>query len=122
MSYKHLSSDDRIVIDTLLCESRDNVYIADRIGVDKSTIGREIKRNASKRRLKHPKPVIRPAILDFDGRRLRSSGLTKDKYEAIASYNKESRIKLNRAGSTTTESPTKRLKLGMEMPINNGLD
>ena len=88
MSYKHLNSEDRIVIDTLLSESRDNVYIASRLGVDKSTIGREIKRNASKKKLKHLKAVARPAILDFDGRKLRSSGLTMDKYEAIASYDK----------------------------------
>lgn len=87
MSYKHIKSDDRIVIDTLLLESRTNTYIAERIGVDKSTIGREIKRNASKKKLKHPKSVIRPAILAFDGRQLKGSGFTKIKYEVLAEYN-----------------------------------
>jgi IS30 family transposase len=87
VSYKHLKSADRIVIDTLLGESRDYAYIARRLGVNKSTIGREISRNAGKRRLKHPKVVPRPAILDYDGRKRRSSGLTKDKYQAIADYN-----------------------------------
>jgi len=84
--YKHLSAEDRIVIDTLLEETRSQTYIAHRIGVDKATIGREIKRNARKRRLKHPKVVERPALLDYDGRKNRGSGLTKKKYEAIAAY------------------------------------
>ena len=87
MSYKHLKSEDRIVIDTLLSESKSNAYIADRIGVDKSTIGREIKRNANKCKLRHPKVVARPVILDFDGRKRRGSGLTKHKYEALSTYN-----------------------------------
>ena len=87
MSYKHLKSEDRIVIATLLDESRDYSYIARRIGVDKSTIGREIKRNSSRRKLKHPKLVPRPAILDYDGRKSRNSGLTEHKYEAIDAYN-----------------------------------
>lgn len=87
MSCRHLNSEDRIVIDTLLAEARTHTYIAERIGVDKSSIGREIKRNSSKRKLKHPKLVPRPEILDFDGRSLRGSGLTKEQYLAIASYN-----------------------------------
>lgn len=87
MSYKHLSAADRIVIDTLLSEARSYTYIALRIGVDKSSISREIRRNRVKCKLKHPKLVPRPAILDFNGRSLRGSGLTKEKYEAIASYN-----------------------------------
>ena len=89
VSYKHIKSEDRIVIATLLDESRDYSYIARRIGVDKSTIGREVKRNSSRRKLKHPKVVPRPAILNLDGRRHRGSGLTKDKYAAIAGYNEE---------------------------------
>lgn len=87
MSYKHLKSEDRIVIDTLLGESRDYAYIARRLGVNKSTIGREISRNTAQRKLKHPKQVPRPEILDYDGRKTRSSGLTKEKYQAIADYN-----------------------------------
>lgn len=87
VSYKHLKSDDRIVIDTLLLESRTNTYIADRIGVDKSTIGREIKRNTCKKKLKHPKSVVRPAILDIDARKLRGSGFSEAKYGALAEYN-----------------------------------
>jgi len=86
--YKHLKSEDRIVIDTLLGEYRDYSYIAKRLGVNKSTIGREISRNTTKRKLKYPKAVHRPATLDYDGRKTRSSGLTKDKYQAIADYNK----------------------------------
>lgn len=113
MSYKHLNSDDRIVIDTLLVESRSNTYIADRIGVNKSTISREIKRNSIKRKLKHPKSVIRPVILDFDGRKLRSSGLTMDKYEVIALYNKAvaAQTKVNKyyyAGAASTRTKARR--------------
>lgn len=52
MSYKHLKPEDRIVIDTLLLESRDYSYIAERLGVNKSTISREIKRNGVKRKFK----------------------------------------------------------------------
>ena len=87
MSYKHLKSEDRIVIATLLDESRDYSYIARRIGVDKSSVGREIKRNSGRRKLKQPEVVPRPAILDYDGRSSRGSGLTKHKYAAIAAYN-----------------------------------
>ena len=88
MSYKHLKSEDRIVIATLLGEARNYSYIAKRIGVDKSTIGREIRRNCLKHKFKHPKIVPRPAILDIDGRKYRGSGFTKDKYGAIGEYNK----------------------------------
>lgn len=87
MSYKHISAEDRIVIDTLLSESRNNVYIARRLGVDKSTIGREIKRNACKRKLRHPPFVPRPTLLDYDGRKQRGSGLTKEKYQVLTQYN-----------------------------------
>lgn len=113
MPYKHINSDDRIVIDTLLSESRDNVYIARQIGVDKSTISREIKRNASKRKLKHPKVVSRPAILSFDGRTRRGSGLTKDKYEAIAKYNQAvtTQVQMNKYyyhGAANKQAKTRR--------------
>jgi len=88
VSYKHISSEDRIVIDTLLSESRTKAYIARRLGVNRSTIGREIKRNASKSKPKGSQPLARPKILDVDGRRLRGSGFTKTKYEALDTYNK----------------------------------
>ncbi|MFZ2544389.1 MAG: IS30 family transposase, partial [Candidatus Saccharimonadales bacterium] len=87
MSYKHISAEDRIVIATLLDESRTKAYIARRLGVDRSTIGREIKRNASKLKPKAAKPVARPIILDIDGRKSRGSGFTKTKYAAMNTYN-----------------------------------
>lgn len=89
MSFKHLTAEDRSVIATLVKEQRSNNYIARRIGVHRSSIGREIKRNQAK-----PKPVQlaqtpqRPAILDVDCRHSRGSGLAKDKHEAARAYAK----------------------------------
>lgn len=88
MSYKHINSEDRIVIDTLLSESRSKAYIARRLGVDRSSIGREITRNSTKPKPKAGKPIARPKILDTDGRKMRGSGFTKTKYEALDTYNK----------------------------------
>ena len=88
MSYKHIKSEDRIVIATLLDESRTDTYIARRLGVDRSSIGREIARNAAKVKPKASKQIVRPKILDVDGRKLRGSGFTKTKYEALDTYNK----------------------------------
>jgi len=88
VSYKHISSEDRIVIDTLLSESRSKAYIARRLGVNRSSIGREIARNSGKPKPKATKPVLRPGILDVDGRKLRGSGFTKTKYEALDAYNR----------------------------------
>jgi IS30 family transposase len=88
VSYKHINADDRIVIATLLDECRSKAYIARRLGVDRSSIGREIERNASRLKPKVGKVVARPKILDMDGRRLRGSGFTKTKYEALDAYNK----------------------------------
>ncbi len=88
MSYKHIKPEDRIVIDTLLSESRTKAYIARRLGVDRSSVGREIARNSGKPKPKPSKAVARPKILDMDGRRLRGSGFTKTKYEALATYNR----------------------------------
>ena len=87
MSFKHITAEDRSAITTLLQEQRTPAYIARRIGVNRSTIGREIKRNQTK-----PQPVqlaqlpARPAILDIDCRHKRGSGLAQDKYEAAVVY------------------------------------
>lgn len=112
MSYKHLKTEDRIVIATLLDESRNYNYIARRIGVDKSTICREIKRNSNRHRFKHPKVVPRPAILDRDGRKHRGSGFTKDKYAAIAEYNEAiaKKTKYNRYYYSRSASKKTRLR------------
>lgn len=88
MSYKHIRPEDRVVIATLLEESRTDAYIARRLGVDRSSIGREIRRNAAKVKPKVSKQIVRPKILDIDGRKLRGSGFSKDKYEALGAYNK----------------------------------
>ena len=88
MSYKHIKPEDRIVIATLLDESRNKAYIARRLGVNRSSIGREIARGSAKPRPKQIKPIVRPKILDIDGRKFRGSGFTKTKYEALSSYNK----------------------------------
>ncbi|MES2971649.1 MAG: helix-turn-helix domain-containing protein [Patescibacteria group bacterium] len=87
MSYKHINSQDRIVIDTLLSENRTKAYIARRLGIDRSSIGREIIRG-SKPKPKNTKHVVRPKIIDMDGRKLRGSGFTKTKYEALDVCNK----------------------------------
>jgi IS30 family transposase len=88
VSYKHIKAADRIVIATLLDERRTNAYIARRLGVDRSSIGREIVRNCDKPRPEVANPVTRSKILDIDGRKLRGSGFTKTKYAAIDAYNK----------------------------------
>jgi len=86
VSYKHINSEERIVIATLLEESRSKAYISRRLGVDRSSIGREIKRNGTKQKPRTGTPLVRPKILDIDGRKFRGSGFTKDKYAAIAAY------------------------------------
>jgi len=88
VSYKHIKSEDRIVIATLLDESRNKAYIARRLGVNRSSVGREIARNATRPKPEAGKPIVRPKILDVDGRKLRGSGFTKTKYEALDTYNK----------------------------------
>jgi IS30 family transposase len=89
MSFKHINAEDRQTIAVLINEQRPSSYIARRIGVNRSTIGREISRNQVK-----PKPELRvwptrPAILDIDCRHKRGSGLAQDKYEAAAIYTKQ---------------------------------
>ncbi len=101
MSYKHISAEDRIVIATLLDESRTKAYVARRLGVDRSTIGREIKRNASKLKHKAAKLVARPRILDIDGRKSRGSGFTKTKYAAMDVYNQAIAKQVRNNGFTT---------------------
>lgn len=88
MSYKHIKPEDRIVIAALLDENRSKAYIATRIGVDRSSIGREIARGSTKPRPEPVKKVARPKILDIDGRKFRGSGFTKTKYKAIDEYGK----------------------------------
>lgn len=88
MSYKHITSEDRIVIATLLAENRTKAYIARRVGVDRSSIGREIARGSSRPKPKVRKQTTRPKMLDIDGRTVRGSGFTKTKYEALDRYNK----------------------------------
>lgn len=47
--YRHLTSDNRTVIKTLLQENKSYTYIANIIGVHRSTISREIRRNSGLR-------------------------------------------------------------------------
>lgn len=49
LCYRHLTEGDRIVIKTLLHESKSRQYIADRLGRDLSSIKREIRRNSGLR-------------------------------------------------------------------------
>jgi transposase, IS30 family len=49
MSYSRVTWEDRIKIKLLLQQGKTNIEIADLIGKDKSTIGREIKRNSGRR-------------------------------------------------------------------------
>lgn len=86
MSFKHITSEDRVVIDSLLQEQRSNTYIARRIGVHRSTIGRELTRNQSKQKPVNKPWPARPILLGFDCRHKRGSGLAQDKYEVAATY------------------------------------
>jgi IS30 family transposase len=86
VSYRHINTEDRIVVAALLEEERSYSYIARRIGVHKSTISREIKRNARKPKPQRNNKPKKPEILTLDGRKSRGSGLTKLKYEAIDEY------------------------------------
>ena len=88
VSYKHINSEDRIVIATLLDEARNYSYIARRLGVHRSSISREIARNATKPKPSSTRLIVRPKLLDIDGRKFRGSGLTKTKYEVLSIYNK----------------------------------
>ncbi len=93
MSFKHITAEDRSVIATLLYEQGSNSYIARRIGVHRSTISREIKRNQI--RPKPPQAValpVRPTILDMDCRHVRGSGLAQDKHEAAVRYAAQVRV------------------------------
>jgi len=89
MSFKHITADDRIVIGTLLDEEQTYSYIARRLGVHRSTVGREIHKNQIK-----PKPQAliiptRPKLLDIDCRHKRGTGLAQEKYEAARNYAKQ---------------------------------
>jgi IS30 family transposase len=87
MPYKHITVEDRSTIATLIAEQRSNSYVARRIGVNSSTISREIKRNQAKPKPdRFAKPPQRPALLDIDCRHKRGSGLAQDKYEAASLY------------------------------------
>jgi transposase, IS30 family len=86
VSYTHIKRDDRIVIAILLDEQRSKSYIARRLGVDRSTVGREITRGSTRNKPKVVKAISRPKILDVDGRTRRGSGFTKEKYEVAAAH------------------------------------
>ena len=53
--YHRLTNEKRIIIETLRKEGRSLSYIAERIGCNKSTVSKEIKRNKSKRGYRHKK-------------------------------------------------------------------
>ena len=88
MSFKHINADDRSVIATLINEQRTNSYIARRLGVNRSTISRELKRNQLKSRLKS-KSLLKPSILDIDCRHYRGNGLAQNKYEVTKNYTEQ---------------------------------
>jgi transposase, IS30 family len=90
-SFKHITAEDRTKIATLLDEQKTNSYIAKRLKLHRSTIGREIKRNQINPRPNNQPPPERPRILDTDCRHFRGSGRAKDKYEAMEKYNKQLR-------------------------------
>lgn len=48
MPYKHITKEDRVKIETLLNEGYTNGYIADLVGKNRSSIGREIARNGGR--------------------------------------------------------------------------
>lgn len=86
MSFKHLTAADRGSVATLLGEARSCAYIARRIGVDRSTISREVRRG-SNRPKPHRQPLpARPALLSIDGRSRRGTGFAADKQAAAVAY------------------------------------
>ena len=54
-AYHRLTDEKRIIIETLRKEGRSLSYIAERIGCNKSTVSKEIKRNKGKRGYRHRK-------------------------------------------------------------------
>ena len=54
-AYHRLTDEKRIIIETLRKEGRSLSYIAERIGCNKSTVSKEIKRNKGKRGYRHKK-------------------------------------------------------------------
>ena len=54
-AYHRLTDEKRIIIETLRKEGGSLSYIAERIGCNKSTVSKEIKRNKSKRCYRHKK-------------------------------------------------------------------
>ena len=54
-AYHRLTDEKRTIIETLRKEGRSLSYIAERIGCDKSTVSKEIKRNKGKRGYRHKK-------------------------------------------------------------------
>ena len=92
MSYRHLTSDDRVRIATLLDESNTQSYIAQRLGVHRSTISREVSSNKAREKpVAQPLPV-RPVLLDTDCRHVRGSGLAQEKYEALEQFSRAVRV------------------------------
>lgn len=51
--YKHLNQQQRYTISVMKQKGLDNNFIADAIGVDRSTVYRELKRNSGKRGSSH---------------------------------------------------------------------
>ena len=51
--YKHLNQQQRYTISVMKQKGLDNKFIADAIGVNKSTVYRELKRNSGKRGYSH---------------------------------------------------------------------
>ena len=54
-AYHRLTDEKRTIIETLRKEGRSLSYIAERIGCNKSTVSKEIKRNKGKRGYRHKK-------------------------------------------------------------------
>ena len=52
--YKHLNPQQRYTISVMKQKGLDNNFIADAIGVDKSTVYRELKRNSGRGGQPHP--------------------------------------------------------------------
>jgi len=91
MPYKHLTKEDRGDIETLIKAGHNQSEIARQLGVDRSTISREIRRNGSNEETKQViklKLPNRPRILDEDCRSSRGTGRATDKYKAEVVYKK----------------------------------
>jgi IS30 family transposase len=90
MPYKHLNKEDRGDIEALLKIGESQSRIAKQLGVNRSTVSREIRRNGNLQPNESItlKRANKPAILQEDCRHFRGSGKAQEKFRALEAYQK----------------------------------